>query len=489
MQLIITTDYAIRLVYYLSMEKEMKNTTVIANALGIPASYVQKVVKPLKEAGILEAVEGLQGGYRLAKKSDQITLFDIISATEKTMKINRCLETDAYCSRFAVPTCPVRKVYTVLQRQFEDRLSEITISELLQEKVSKRNVDITNIVLNIATDHYVLEYSHNSTFENHFAADGCFSETAEKFIAQYIHPDDQQPMKDFLSFDNMIQDFANGLEERKIRYRQKSPYGYMWMEFMAYHNQNYKLEKVLLVANNIPTVQRELDSLDVSLTRKTKELEKTYWGVMDFIGTILEYYSADLKQHIQAVEHYTKQILLKMQQLYPEIGLNDEQVNVISHLALLHDIGKISISEAILKKKTSLTKEEINQMKQHTTVGANIVKCIPRLREHEKWAEIAQDICMYHHERYDGSGYPSGIKGEKIPISAQVVGIADAYAALTSDRIYKEAYSHEKAKQMIQHGECGAFSDRIYDCFTHALQEPEWQFIEKHPESERGCGI
>ena len=486
MQFIITTDYAIRLVYYLSSEKEMKNTTAIASSLGIPASYVQKVVKPLKDAGILEAVEGTQGGYRLAKKADEITLFDIISATEKTMKINRCLEADAYCSRLAVPTCPVRKVYTVLQRQLEDHLSEITVSQLLEEKPPKRHVDITNIVLNLETDRYILEYSHNSTFENHFSAEGCFSKAADEFISLYVHPYDQQAIRDFLLFENMVQDFAKGLEERKIRYRQKCGNGYMWMEFMAYYNKNYNLQKVLLVANNLPTVQRELENLDVSLVQKTKELEKSYWDVMSFVGTILEYYSFELKQHIQAVKHYTKQMLLKMQLLYPETGLDDKQVNIISQLSLLHDIGKISISEAILNKETSLTKEEMRQMRQHTTVGANIIKRIPRLREHEQWGEIAYDICKYHHERYDGKGYPEGKKGEKIPISAQVVGLADAYAALTSQRAYKEALSHERATQMIAHGECGAFSDRIYNCFFHAVQEEGWLFHEnEESESDR----
>lgn len=138
---------------------------------------------------------------------------------------------------------------------------------------------------------------------------------------------------------------------------------------------------------------------------------------------------------------------------------------MITTASALHDIGKIGIDEKILNKPGRLTKEEFEIMKTHTLIGASMLKSI-ELYQNEKLVQVAYQICRWHQERYDGKGYPDGLKGEEIPISAQVVSIADVYDALVSERVYKKAFSHETAIGMILKGECGAFNPLLLECLT-----------------------
>ena len=131
----------------------------------------------------------------------------------------------------------------------------------------------------------------------------------------------------------------------------------------------------------------------------------------------------------------------------------------------LHDIGKIGIDDKILNKPCRLTDEEFEVIKTHSAIGASMLDSLEYYKD-EPLVRIAHDICRWHHERYDGRGYPDGLKGEEIPISAQVVALADVYDALISDRVYKKAYSHEKAVQMILNGECGTFNPLLLECLT-----------------------
>lgn len=136
----------------------------------------------------------------------------------------------------------------------------------------------------------------------------------------------------------------------------------------------------------------------------------------------------------------------------------------------LHDIGKIGIDDKILNKKGRLTDEEFEIMKQHTVIGVEILEELQYYQD-EPLVKTAREICRWHHERYDGRGYPDGLKGEDIPISAQVVSLADVYDALVSKRVYKASYSHEKAMQMILNGECGAFNPLLLTCLKDIEDE------------------
>ena len=146
-------------------------------------------------------------------------------------------------------------------------------------------------------------------------------------------------------------------------------------------------------------------------------------------------------------------------------GMNSNQIREIGVAGLLHDIGKTKVPTNILNKPGKLNNQEFEIMKQHTLIGAQMLDSLEMYHD-EEMMKYAYEICRWHHERYDGKGYPDGLKGEEIPLSAQVVSLADVYDALVSDRVYKKAYSHEKAMEMILNGECGMFNPLLLECLV-----------------------
>ncbi len=150
--------------------------------------------------------------------------------------------------------------------------------------------------------------------------------------------------------------------------------------------------------------------------------------------------------------------------------LSWQEIGLIATASALHDIGKIDIDEKILNKPGKLTKEEFEIMKTHTTIGANRLGKLD-LYHNERLVQFAYEICRWHHERWDGKGYPDGLKGDEIPISAQVVSVADVYDALVSERVYKKAYPHDVAIQMILNGECGTFNPLLLECMMEVQEE------------------
>ena len=157
---------------------------------------------------------------------------------------------------------------------------------------------------------------------------------------------------------------------------------------------------------------------------------------------------------------------------YPEYGLTPEKVEMIASASALHDVGKIAIPDSILLKPGKLTDVEFEYMKAHTTKGAEILHNIKNVWD-EEYGKVSYQICRHHHEGYEGRGYPDGVKGEESPLSAQIVSIADVYDALVNERVYKSAFSKEKAFQMIVTGECGVFSPKLLDCFWNVRKEFE----------------
>lgn len=186
--------------------------------------------------------------------------------------------------------------------------------------------------------------------------------------------------------------------------------------------------------------------------------------MMDALSSVIEYRSTESGQHILRIRMFTKILLEEVVHCHPEYDLTQREINIIASASAMHDIGKIAIPDAILNKPGPLTKEEYEIMKTHSMKGCEILAGLPRLGDRE-YIAYAYNICRYHHERWDGRGYPDGLKGDNTPICAQVVGVADAFDALTSDRVYKKAFSAEKASQMILNGECGTFSPKILECF------------------------
>lgn len=208
------------------------------------------------------------------------------------------------------------------------------------------------------------------------------------------------------------------------------------------------------------------------LLQQSQQLKQSRSNVIDILGTVVEYRNLESGQHIKGVKDYTRILAECLMKDFPEYGLTQEKVEVIVSASALHDVGKIAIPDEILMKPGRLTEEEFEFMKSHTTKGAELVGYIKGVWD-EEYSQILYDICRHHHERYDGTGYPDQLKGEEIPISAQIVAIADVYDALVNERVYKVAYSREKAFQMIMTGECGIFSPKILDCFWKVRKEFE----------------
>ena len=188
--------------------------------------------------------------------------------------------------------------------------------------------------------------------------------------------------------------------------------------------------------------------------------------MIDALSSIIEYRSVETGQHIQRIRIFTKILLENVAYSYPEFGLNERNIDIIVSASSMHDIGKIAIPDKILNKPGKLTQEEFSVMKTHTTKGCEMLANLNGMSDKD-YLQYAYNICRYHHERWDGKGYPDGLRGDSIPICAQVVGIADCYDALTTDRVYKKAISPEHAFNMILNGECGTFSPRLLECLKN----------------------
>lgn len=216
-------------------------------------------------------------------------------------------------------------------------------------------------------------------------------------------------------------------------------------------------------------LEKKLEKRTAQLRESQQKLEKNNEFLINALSSVVEFRSLESGEHIKRVKTFTGIILYHLQKMYPEYGLTNDQVKLIVNAAALHDIGKIAISDEILLKPGKLTKEEFEIMKTHTTKGCEILEMFKQ--EENEFYQYCYDICRYHHERYDGNGYPDKMSGEDIPIWAQVVSIVDVFDALVSKRVYKMPYAVEEAERMILSGECGVFSPKIIDCFEMAKYE------------------
>lgn len=199
------------------------------------------------------------------------------------------------------------------------------------------------------------------------------------------------------------------------------------------------------------------------VTNQMYEKEKNASLMVTILSHIVEFRNGESGLHVLHIQTITELLLKSLLGKTHKYKLSHEDINTITMASALHDIGKIAIPSEVLNKPGRFTAEEYEIMKTHSAVGASMLKDVP-FQQEEPLLEAAYQICRWHHERYDGRGYPDGLKGEEIPIGAQVVAMADVYDALTSERVYKKAFSHETALQMIQDGECGTFNPLLLEC-------------------------
>ena len=231
---------------------------------------------------------------------------------------------------------------------------------------------------------------------------------------------------------------------------------------------NYDSYAMLHRVDTIVDLNLHKQHLAALVAEQKRQLRQTSDTMVDALSSIIEYRSVETGQHILRIRHFTRILLEEVARCCPEYQLNDNTIDIICSASALHDIGKIAIPDGILMKAGPLTADEREIMKTHAATGCQILETLEHMADAE-YLSYAHNICHYHHERWDGGGYPEGLRGDAIPICAQVVGLADVYDALTSNRVYKEAFSFSKAVNMIFRGECGIFSPKLLDCFKHVV--------------------
>ncbi len=221
--------------------------------------------------------------------------------------------------------------------------------------------------------------------------------------------------------------------------------------------------------------KRQSDSsimeIDHVLKMQREDLSNAVGALIGHICEVIESRSVGESDHVNRVRKMTSALAKEFALRHPEFGLKDDIIDTIANASVLHDVGKIFVREEILERSTVLTPEEMAKIQVAPTYGAkllNRVKGIP-----EPFYTFAKEICRSHMERWDGKGYPDGLKENQIPLSAQLAGLAEAYDVLISTRVYKKAYSHEKAVQMIMDGECGTFNPDLIECLKAAAEEFE----------------
>ena len=223
----------------------------------------------------------------------------------------------------------------------------------------------------------------------------------------------------------------------------------------------YKMQLELMVKKQNINMQKQ----NSVLRQQTKKLNHVNEILIDSLSNIVEFRNMESKQHIKRIREYSLCLGKSVMKLYPEYELTPEKLIQIGWASSLHDIGKIAIPDSIILKPAKLTKDEFELIKSHTTKGAEIIQHRVRLNDRAIF-DYAYDIARHHHEKYDGNGYPDGLKGDEISIAAQIVSLVDVYDALTSKRVYKIAYESDKAYQMILNGHSGVFSPKLLKAFT-----------------------
>ncbi len=273
-----------------------------------------------------------------------------------------------------------------------------------------------------------------------------------------IHPDDQQGFADL-----MQQCFSGKINWDSMELRMRKQDTYRWKELHLHaitgpdgHSTNY-----------VATVS---DIDDMVQIRNQKEIRQVNNQVIDVLSSLVESRDLESGNHIHRIKRVTEIFLKEIQRSYPEYDLDDEQIEIIVSASSMHDIGKIAIPDMVLLKPGKLTADEFELMKTHTTRGAEIINSASTIQD-KRYYQYCYDICLHHHERYDGRGYPEQLSGDDISIAAQVVSIADVYDALVSKRCYKDAYSEEETIRMILEGECGCFNPKLLDCLQKSREK------------------
>ncbi len=261
---------------------------------------------------------------------------------------------------------------------------------------------------------------------------------------------------------------------------------------VSYIKKPFSADAVKLLVDNLIKMFRYKGQLELMVKNQTEKLKEQNAAlklmaekqnhmnevIINSLSNIVEFRNLESEQHIKRFRKLSVCLGTCVMKLYPEYELTEEKIEIIGWASSLHDIGKIVIPDNIILKAGKLTEDEFEVIKSHTTKGAEIIEKTLHL-DNKELCQYAYDIARHHHEKYDGKGYPDGLKGEDISIAAQIVSLVDVYDALTSKRVYKAAYETEKAYQIIMNGKSGSFSSKLLNAFTEVRSEFE-KIIKKY---------
>ncbi len=231
-----------------------------------------------------------------------------------------------------------------------------------------------------------------------------------------------------------------------------------------------RASNIIELYQNKQNLERRLKEREETIREQEKAIRASNEFMIDALGSVVEFRSVETGDHVKRIKYLTRILLKYLAKYFPKYDMTPEKIDQIARASALHDIGKIGIPDSILLKPGKLTPEEFEIMKTHTTIGCEILESF-KSPYTDDFYHYCYEICRYHHERNDGGGYPDHLAGDEIPISAQIVSIADVYEALVSERVYKSAYSNAEAYEMILNGECGQFSEDVIECFKLAKED------------------
>lgn len=236
------------------------------------------------------------------------------------------------------------------------------------------------------------------------------------------------------------------------------------------HIVKKRCKNIIELYQNKHNMEMRLKEQEEAIMAHQREVNESNEIMIDALSSIVESRSAETGEHTRRIKYFTRVLLKYFMKYFPKYGLTEERVDLIARASVLHDIGKIGIPDSILLKPGKLTDEEYKVMKTHTTIGYDLLKKFYRDQTSE-FSRYCFEICRHHHERWDGKGYPDHLAGDAIPISAQIVSLADVYDALISPRVYKSPFANEVAFDMIMNGECGQFPPDVLECFRLAKED------------------
>lgn len=333
----------------------------------------------------------------------------------------------------------------------------------------------TILRVNLTDGTYECLFSYNSKIDKDLNQSGNYYEFITGYLKNFVYSEDRKKVAELLNFDNLKESLAKGLMETTYLYRRKEELTsdfYVWVEIKKYIS--FKDNLAIFTFHDFDINPELMAQMQQALKDKEFALVKHYWEMVSLLKSVLNHNEIVDTNHQDDISYYTEQVYRKLQECYPELGITDKEIYEVSQLAPIHDIGKVKVPIVVLNKKGRLNEAEMETIKTHPIAGAEMTLRFPRCEATKCLNRYSYNICKAHHERYDGRGYPEGLKGDEIPLCAQVVGIVDAYDALISERPYKSKIEPKRAIEMIERGECGTFSPKVLNCFLLASKQDEW---------------